>query len=34
VLLRTAAPVGADRLNAVIDKTPARQAEMQRPHAN
>jgi hypothetical protein len=34
VMLRTAVPVGADRLNALIDKTPARQAEMQRPHSN
>jgi hypothetical protein len=34
VKLRAAAPVNADRLNALIDKTPQRQAEMQRPHAN
>ena len=31
---RAANPVNADRLNALIDKTPARQAEMLRPHAN
>ena len=34
VRLRAANPVNADRLNALIDKTPARQAEMLRPHAN
>jgi hypothetical protein len=34
VRLRAAAPVNADRLNALIDKTPQRQAEMHRPHAN
>jgi len=34
VKLRATAPVNADRLNALIDKTPQRQAEMQRPHAN
>jgi hypothetical protein len=34
VKLRAASPVNAERLNAVIDKTPARQAEMLRPHAN
>jgi len=33
-MLRTAVPVNVDRLNAVIDKTPQRQAEMLRPHAN
>lgn len=32
--LRSAAPVSADRLNTLIDRTPRRQAEMQRPHAN
>lgn len=34
VRLRATAPVSAQRLNELIDKTPARQAEMQRPHAN
>jgi hypothetical protein len=34
VKLRAAAPVNVDRLNGLIDKTPQRQAEMQRPHAN
>ncbi|HEX4308772.1 MAG TPA: DUF4174 domain-containing protein [Acidobacteriaceae bacterium] len=34
VKLRAAAPVNVDRLNALIDKTPQRKAEMQRPHAN
>ncbi|MGB9030125.1 MAG: DUF4174 domain-containing protein [Acidobacteriaceae bacterium] len=34
VILRTAAPVSTDRLNTVIDKTPLRQSEMLRPHAN
>lgn len=34
VKLRSANPVETDRLNALIDKLPARQAEMQRPHAN
>lgn len=34
VKLRTAGPVSADRLNALIDRTPRRQAEMLRPHAN
>lgn len=34
VMLRAANPVNADRLNVLIDKTPARQAEMLRPHAN
>jgi hypothetical protein len=34
VKLRSTSPVNADRLNALIDKLPARQAEMQRPHAN
>jgi hypothetical protein len=33
-MLRASAPVSADRLNAVIDRTPQRQAEMLRPHAN
>ena len=34
IKLRSASPVNADRLNALIDKLPGRQAEMQRPHAN
>ena len=34
VKLRSPSPVNADRLNALIDKLPRRQAEMQRPHAN
>lgn len=34
VMLRSTAPVDADRLNALIDQTPARRAEMLRPHAN
>lgn len=34
VKLRGAGPLAADRLNAAIDKTPRRQAEAQRPHAN
>lgn len=34
VMLRGAGPLAADRLNAAIDKTPRRQAEAQRPHAN
>lgn len=34
VMLRSRTPVEADRLNAVIDKTPRRQAEAHRPHAN
>jgi Domain of unknown function (DUF4174) len=34
VMLRSIVPVEADRLNALIDKTPLRQAEAKRPHAN
>jgi hypothetical protein len=34
VKLRTTYPVNTDRLNALIDKLPGRQAEIQRPHAN
>jgi hypothetical protein len=34
VMLRSRIPVDADRLNEVIDKTPRRQAEAHRPHAN
>jgi hypothetical protein len=34
VLLRATGPVDADRLNALIDKTPRRQQEAARPHAN
>lgn len=34
VRLRSPSPVSADRLNAVIDRTARRQAEMLRPHAN
>jgi uncharacterized protein DUF4174 len=34
VMLRSPTPVSTDRLNAVIDKTPLRQAEARRPHAN
>jgi hypothetical protein len=34
VMLRSRIPVSTDRLNAVIDKTPLRQAEARRPHAN
>jgi hypothetical protein len=34
VMLRSAAPVSTERLNALIDKTPRRQAEAARPHAN
>lgn len=33
-LLRSAAPLGPDRLNARIDQLPRRKAERQRPHAN
>jgi hypothetical protein len=33
-MLRAPAPVSAERLNAVIDKTPLRQEEAKRPHAN
>ena len=32
--LRSTKPVAADRLNALIDSMPGRQAEMRRPHAN
>lgn len=34
VMLRSQVPLDGDRLNAVIDKTPLRQAEARRPHAN
>ena len=34
VMLRSRLPVETDRLNATIDSTPLRKAEMQRPHAN
>lgn len=34
VRLRSRVPVDADHLNALIDKTPLRQAEEKRPHAN
>lgn len=34
VMLRSEGPVNTDRLNALIDKTPLRQAEAHRPHAN
>lgn len=34
VLLRSANPVNPSRLNAFIDRTPLRQAEMRRPGAN
>ncbi|HUB20647.1 MAG TPA: DUF4174 domain-containing protein [Acidobacteriaceae bacterium] len=34
IMLRSRTPVDADRLNALIDKTPLRQAEEKRPHAN
>ncbi|HEX4066198.1 MAG TPA: DUF4174 domain-containing protein [Acidobacteriaceae bacterium] len=34
VALRSVAPVSTDRLNALIDRMPRRQAEMRRPHAN
>ena len=34
VMLRSRIPVETDRLNALIDSTPLRKAEMQRPHAN
>jgi hypothetical protein len=34
LLLRSRSAVDADRLNAVIDRTPRRQQEMHRPHAN
>jgi len=34
VMLRSRTPLDADRLNAAIDKTPLRQAEARRPHAN
>jgi len=34
VLLRSKAPVDAERLNVLIDKTSLRQAEAKRPHAN
>jgi Domain of unknown function (DUF4174) len=33
-MLRSRVPLEADRLNAAIDKTPLRQAEARRPHAN
>jgi hypothetical protein len=34
VMLRSRIPIDADRLNGLIDKTPRRQAEAHRPHAN
>jgi hypothetical protein len=34
VILKSPSPLSADRLNAAIDKTPLRQAEARRPHAN
>jgi hypothetical protein len=34
VMLRTSNPVNPARLNALIDRTPERRAEMLRPHAN
>jgi hypothetical protein len=34
VLLRSSNPVNPARLNALIDRTPERRAEMLRPHAN
>jgi hypothetical protein len=34
VMLRSPAPVDPYRLNALIDRLPTRQEEMQRPHAN
>lgn len=34
VMLRSANPVNPSRLNALIDRTPLRQAEMRRPGAN
>jgi hypothetical protein len=34
VKLRSNIPISVDRLNALIDATPDRKAEMQRPHAN
>ncbi|MFP5228562.1 MAG: DUF4174 domain-containing protein [Acidobacteriota bacterium] len=34
VMLRSAIPLDADRLNGVIDKTPLRKTEARRPHAN
>ena len=34
VLLRSTNPVNPARLDALIDRTPERQVEMQRPHAN
>ena len=34
VFLRSTSPVSAERLNALIDRTARRQAEMRRPHAN
>jgi hypothetical protein len=34
VMLRSPNPVNPARLNALIDRTPERRAEMQRPHAN
>jgi len=34
VFLRSGSPIAADRLNALIDRTARRRAEMQRPHAN
>jgi hypothetical protein len=34
VLLRSSNPVNPERLNALIDRTPERHAEMLRPHAN
>jgi hypothetical protein len=34
VLLRSSNPVNPERLNALIDRTPERRAEMLRPHAN
>ncbi len=33
-MLRSAAPVSTERLNALIDATPLRQQEARRPHAN
>ena len=34
VVMHSERPVSADRLNALIDRMPKRQAEMRRPHAN
>lgn len=34
VMLRSSNPVNPARLNAMIDRTPGRRAEMLRPHAN